>query len=196
MSEIKTKDTHEVKWPEASGFKEIKPEKMTGGEARSFWSKQFDQNDVSESELQDTLDRYIDDIKRYSDVPETIPENPISVSELRHVPPSENIPKREQFNSPEFKKDLKHQWEQANGMPWPKYTEDVYITNARGVQVKIREAGQDYDAHHIHPLGLGGKNEASNLTPLRADIHIDHRGVHQEGSPYDQLNKMLGGADQ
>lgn len=80
-------------------------------------------------------------------------------------------------------------------MPWPKYTEDVYITNVRGAQVKIREAGQDYDAHHIHPLGLGGKNEASNLTPLRADVHFDHRGVHQEGSPYDQLNKMLGGSD-
>lgn len=195
MSEIKTKDIPEAKPPETAGFKEIKSEAMTGAEARSFWDKQFDQNDVSEGELQDALDRYIDDIKKYSDVPETIPENPISVSDLRHVPPLENIPKREQFDSSEFKKELKHQWEQENGMPWPKYTEDVYITNARGIQVKIREAGQDYDAHHIHPLGLGGKNEASNLTPLRADIHIDHRGVHQEGSPYDQLNKMLGGAD-
>ena len=196
MNEFKTKETPEIKQQEPKGFEQIKPEKMASGEARSFWNKQFDPNDVRERELQDTLDRYIDDIKKYSDVPETIPEKPISVSELRHVPPSENIPKREQFSFPEFKKELKQQWEQANGMSWPKYTEDVYITNARGIQVKIREAGQDYDAHHIHPLGLGGKNEASNLTPLRADIHIDHRGVHQEGSPYDQLNKMLGGASQ
>ena len=78
-------------------------------------------------------------------------------------------------------------------MPWPKYIEDVYIINSRGVLVKIREAGQDYDAHHIHPLSLGGKNEAGNITPLRADYHMDHLGVHSKGSPYDQLNKLLGG---
>lgn len=195
MSEIKNPDIPEVKLPEAEGYKEIKADYMTGDEARAFWDEKFNQDEVNESNLQEVLDSYIDDIRKYSDVPETIPENPIAVSDLKHVPPEENAPKREQFDNTEFKKELKRQWEQANGMAWPKYTEDVYITNNRGVQVKIREADNDYDAHHIQPLCLGGKNEASNLTPLRADVHFDSRGVHKEGSPYDQLNKMLGGAE-
>ena len=193
MSEIKTLGISEVKLPEAQGYKKIKPDHLTGGEARAFWDEQFDQDEVNECDLQEVLDSYVDDIKKYSDVPETIPENPFAVSDLRHVPPEENAPKREQFNNPEFKRDLKRQWEQDNGMPWPQYSEDVYITNNRGVQVKIREAGMDYDAHHIQPLCLGGKNEASNLTPLRADVHFDSRGVHKEASPFDQLNKKLGG---
>lgn len=41
MSEIKTKDTPEVKLPDAAGFKEIKPEAMTGNEARNYWDNHF-----------------------------------------------------------------------------------------------------------------------------------------------------------
>lgn len=193
MSEIRTSDAPEVKLPEAEGYKEIKPDQMTGSEARIFWDEQFGQDEISESDLQEVLNSYIDDIKKYSDVPETIPVNPIEVADLRHVSPEENAVRREEFS--DIKRDLKHQWEQANGMPWPKYTEDVYISCAGGREVKIREAGQDYDAHHIQPLCLGGKNEASNVTPLRADVHFDSRGVHQLGGSFDQLNKMLGGAE-
>ena len=114
---------------------------------------------------------------------------------MRKLSPEETAPLREQFNNLDFKTELKRQWEEANGQEWPKYTEDVYITNARGEQILIRKAGSDYDAHHIHPLSMGGKNEVNNLTPLRADVHFDHRGVHEPGSPFDQLNNILGGAN-
>ena len=193
MSEIKTSDIQEVKRPEAEGYKEIKPDQMTGGEARALWDEMFNQDEVNENDLQEVLGSYIEDIKNYSDVPDTVPENPIDVADLRHIAPEENAAKREEFD--DTKRDLKHQWEQANGMPWPKYSEDVYITCTGGREVKIREAGQDYDAHHIQPLCLGGKNEASNITPLRAEVHFDSRGVHQLGGSFDQLNKMLGGTE-
>ena len=55
----------------------------------------------------------------------------------------------------------------------------------------IRKAGGDYDAHHIQPLGMGGKNEASNITPLHANEHYDKQGVHAPDSPYSKLDKML-----
>ena len=55
----------------------------------------------------------------------------------------------------------------------------------------IRKAGGDYDAHHIQPLGMNGKNEASNITPLHANEHYDKQGVHAPDSPYSKLDKML-----
>ena len=58
----------------------------------------------------------------------------------------------------------------------------------------IRKAGSDYDAHHIQPLGMGGKNEVKNITPLNAEVHYDKQGVHSPDSPYTKMDKMLGGA--
>ncbi len=142
-----------------------------------------------------TLDNYVNDIRNNSDMPETIPEVPIRTGDLKRVSPEENAQLREIFSDPGFKKELKRQWETANGREWPKYAEDVFITNSRGERVLIRKAGSDYDAHHIHPLCLGGKNEARNLTPLRAEVHFDHKGVHAYGSPFDRLTKMLGGIE-
>ena len=55
----------------------------------------------------------------------------------------------------------------------------------------VKKKGWKYDAHHIQPLSMGGRNEASNITPLRYDIHNDHKGVHAPDSPYDKLEKML-----
>ena len=49
----------------------------------------------------------------------------------------------------------------------------------------------DYDAHHIQPLGLGGKNEISNITPLHADIHYDSRGIHEKDSAYSKIVNLL-----
>ena len=86
------------------------------------------------------------------------------------------------------------EWEQANGRDWPRYKEDVYVqSKATGEMIKLREAGQRYDAHHIQPLSMGGKNEASNLTPLRADVHEDHRGVHTKEGVYGRIEQTVGG---
>ncbi len=83
---------------------------------------------------------------------------------------------------PVFKK-----WEEANGKEWPRYETDVYNHNEK----LIRRAGDRYDAHHIHPLSLGGKNEANNITPMSAEKHYDKQGVHAPGSPYGKLEKVL-----
>lgn len=194
MNEMKTRDVSEIKQPEAQGFREIKPDsKINSSEAKSFWDKKFDSEKSDVTEIKNVLNEYIDDIRSKSDEADTIPEAPIDASDLKKLSPDETSAMRAEYA--DMRTDLKKQWEQMNDRPWPKYTEDVYITNSRGKQIKIREAGQDYDAHHIQPLSLGGKNEASNLTPLRADVHFDRRGVHKEGSPCDRLSKMLGGVE-
>ena len=196
MKEVKATDHFDIEKNDSAEFRSIQPESgITTDEAKNYWDQTFDNSETSEDEIKNTLNAYIDDIRKNSDFPETIPDDAIKVEDLKKVSPEENAQLRDQFSDPGFKRELKAQWETANGREWPKYTEDVYITNARGEQVLIRKAGSDYDAHHIQPLCLGGKNEASNLTPLRADVHFDHRGVHEFGSPFDQLNRMLGGTD-
>lgn len=188
------KEAVETKSKEQKGFKEIKPKgDISTADAKSFWDKTFDSFRDDIENIKDVLKDYIDDIKNNSEVADTIADNPIDVSDLKKCPPEKTAEMRKEFD--DIKSDLKKQWEEVNNRPWPKYTEDVYITNSRGGLVKIREAGMDFDAHHIQPLSLGGKNEVSNLTPLKADIHFDSRGVHKEGSPFDQLSKMLGGAN-
>ena len=96
---------------------------------------------------------------------------------------------RDEFD--DLKSGLKKEWEEKNGRPWPKYEHDVYSANGK----LIRKAGSDYDAHHIQPLCLGGKNEVSNITPLRADVHYDRQGIHSMDSPYNKICNMLGGKE-
>lgn len=187
--EIQCREKNEIKNSENKGFKEIKPEgSIQKSDIKPFWNKVFD---VFENRLERTLSEYFRDLKEKSEVPDTIPKQPFGTSELKKISPEENAMMREQFD--DMKKDLKQQWEEENGRSWPTYDKDVYITKKNGELVKIREAGSDYDVHHIQPLGMGGKNEVSNITPLNADVHYDHRGVHEFGSPYDKLNQMLGG---
>lgn len=100
------------------------------------------------------------------------------------ISPEIVVQKREEFN--EIKPDLKSQWEEIHGVEWPKYREDVYSDNGN----LIRKAGNDYDAHHIRPLCLGGENLADNITPLHAKDHYDKQGVHASETPYDQLTKI------
>ena len=96
----------------------------------------------------------------------------------------------EEFESKKY--SLRKQWEETNHREWPRYENDIYITTESGGKIILRKAGQLYDMHHIQPLGLGGKNEVSNITPISADLHQDHHGIHATGTPYDQLVKMLG----
>lgn len=193
FKEISSRENSEIKNSDNKAYKEIKPDgSMAKNDVKPFWNKVFGEKAENSGEkLEKTLGEYFQDLKDKSDVPDTIPDKPFDVSELRKISPEENAVMREEFA--ELKKDLKQQWEKENGRSWPTYNEDVYVTKKNGERVKIREAGSDYDAHHIQPLGMGGKNEVSNITPLHADIHYDHRGVHEFGSPYDKVNQMLGG---
>jgi hypothetical protein len=134
----------------------------------------------SDEGLEKARKEYIDDIKAKSDVPDTVKDDG---SKYERISSEENAEKRGEFN----KKKLIPEWEKANGQKWPRYEKDLYVKGKDGQDILIRRAGQPYDAHHIHPLGLGGKNEASNITPISAD---KHRELHAKDSPYGRLEKM------
>lgn len=176
----------EIKDLAPENFKEIKPEEITSPEEARGYIDDLFENIESEK----ILDNYFSDLKERSDCPETIKDKPFELSDLRKISPEENAELRSDFS--EKKAELKNEWEKENGMPWPKYDQDIYSANGK----LIRKAGQDYDAHHIQPLGMGGKNEAGNITPLHAEVHYDKQGIHAPGSPYDDLNQILGGMRQ
>lgn len=205
MSEIgRVSDIAEIpeQKTDVADYKNIHPEgRITPQESRNFWNNLFSseipkidnenvkEKDNSEEDLEKNADEYFDDLRSKSDYPETIQERPFETSELEKVSPEEVAEKRGEFD--DKKAELKKEWEEENGRPWPKYEHDVYSSNGK----LIRKAGSDYDAHHIQPLGMGGKNEVSNITPLHAEVHYDKQGVHAPDSPYIKLDKMLGGKD-
>lgn len=147
------------------------------------------EDNVIEGNLEDIMDDYFKDLREKSEYPETIPEKPFEVSDLEKLSPEEVAKKRDEFD--DKKAELKRQWEEENGCSWPKYEKDIYSTNGK----LIRKEGNDYDAHHIQPLGMNGKNEASNITPLSAEVHYDKQGIHSPDSPYSEMDKLLGGIE-
>lgn len=199
MGEISSgREVTEVNNSESEKFKEIKPESdITIENARSFFDNLFNEfekaetgeGDNPEDNIEKVLRDYFRDLKEKSECPETIPDKPFEASDLKKRTPEDNAEKREEFS--DKKAQLKKEWEEANGRPWPKYDHDVYSANGK----LIRRAGSDYDAHHIQPLGMGGENVASNITPLNAEVHYDKQGVHAPDSPYSKLDQMLGGMD-
>lgn len=199
MSEIsKVFETEEKKASEVNDYKNIKSDgEMSIEDADKFWDEIFGQeetydaseHDDPEENLEQTLNGYFDDLKDKSECPDTIPEKPFDVSELKKLSPEENAEMRDEFD--DKRAQLKKEWEEANGRPWPKYDHDVCSANGK----LIRKEASDYDAHHIQPLGMGGKNIASNITPLNAEVHYDKQGVHSQDSPYSKLDKMLGGME-
>ena len=134
-----------------------------------------------DSELIELTAEYIDDLKKNSEYPITI-EN--DNEKYEKISPEENAKMREEFT--DLKESLIKEWEKKNGKEWPKYEDDVYDEKTGKL---IRRAGDRYDAHHIHPLTLGGKNEATNITPMHVNKHSDHRGIHAPDSPYGKLDK-------
>lgn len=145
--------------------------------------------DGLEEDLDETLQAYFKDLQEKSQYPDTISDKPFEASSLEKRAPEENAQMREEFD--DRKTSLKREWETINGIPWPKYGHDVYSVNGK----LIRTAGMDYDAHHIQPLGMGGKNEANNIAPLNAEVHYDKQGIHAPDSPYSKLDQMLGGVE-
>lgn len=146
-------------------------------------------DDASESKLEETIKDYFEDLLSKSEFPETLSDTAFDASDMEKLSPEETALMREEFD--DVKASLKQQWEEENGQPWPKYEKDIYSANGK----LIRKAGSDYDAHHIQPLGLGGKNEASNITPLHAEVHYDKQGIHAPDSPYSKMDKLLGGVN-
>ena len=130
--------------------------------------------------------KYLDDLTKNSEHPHTIDTESIQAKDLKKISPEENAKMRENFDR--IKNQLKTEWAKLHNKPWPKYDKDVYSKNGH----LIRKKGMDYDAHHITPLGIGGKNEARNITPMHADKHYDKQGVHSPSSPYDKLTKLIG----
>lgn len=152
---------------------DIKPEKM-------------ESPDVIEQNLQESKNNYIGDIIKHSEIPETIDVEKAKSADYEKCSPEETAVKRDEFN--QRKDELIQQWEKENEKKWPTYDKDVYSSYGH----LIRRAGDKYDAHHIQPLGMGGKNEASNITPLHVECHYDRQGVHSTNSPYERLNQNLG----
>lgn len=127
---------------------------------------------------------YIADLKAKSDFPDSI-TNSLDVSKLEKRTPEENAKMREDFDKNKAK--LRSDWEKLNNKEWPRYTQPVY--NEKGKM--IRKIGDCLDAHHVQPLELGGKNEASNITPLDLNKHKD---IHSKtGSCTKLVEKVVGG---
>ncbi len=127
---------------------------------------------------------YISDLKAKSDFPDTIKDT-IDVSKLEKRSPEENAKMREEFDKK--KSNLRSDWEKLNNKEWPRYTEPVYNDK----NIMIRKVGDCLDAHHVQPLELGGKNEASNITPL--DLN-KHKEIHSKtGSCTKLVEKVVGG---
>lgn len=207
MEISKRSDINEITEPCMENYKEIKPEgKITPEEAEIFWTEKMEaslkeadnisdyneteESDKEEQNIEKIKEEYIADIKERSECPETIPDNPFEVSDLEKITPEKNAERREEFG--DSKQQLKKAWEEIFGREWPKCEEDVYSENGK----LLRKKGSDYDAHHIQPLGMGGKNEATNITPLHVEQHYDKKGIHSPDSPYSKLNELLGGENQ
>ena len=130
---------------------------------------------------------YISELKRLSEFPQTIFEELFDPRDLVKRTPEETKALRKEFDL--IKDRLIDEWEKETGMKWPVYEHDVYDKYGN----IVRKAGWRYDAHHIKPLSMGGTNEAKNITPLRYEVHSDHKGVHAKDSPYGKLEEALKG---
>ena len=148
------------------------------------------ETDNSERDLEKVVDEYLADLKKNAAFPDTISNEPFKVEDLERKSPEENELSREEFD--DKKTQLKREWEEKNGRDWPKYDHDIYSASGK----LIRKEGQDYDAHHIHPLGMGGENTADNITPINVEVHYDRQGVHAPNSPYSRMDKILGGEEE
>lgn len=138
-----------------------------------------------ETSIEKAATEYVNELKEFSEVPDTIPDKPFEASELARISPEKNGGMHKEFFGK--KTDLRRQWEEVNGREWPKYEKDV--VNALGIVV--RKAGTYYDMHHIKPLCLGGKNEVGNVTPLHVNKHLTTEGIHRKDGACDRMTKLV-----
>lgn len=141
--------------------------------------------EISGQDIKDVAKDYISDLKSKSVYPDTIKTDSFDASKLEKISPEENAKMREEFD--DNKSKLREEWSKINNKEWPRYKEDVFNQNG----VRIRKAGDCLDAHHVQPLELGGKNEASNITPM--DLN-KHKEIHsKDGSCTKLVESVVGG---
>lgn len=189
MMDIKAISSSEISKPSATENKSFDPDKRIDVNQKqdTKGSSGYDVDkrvESQENKLEEALNDYIDDLKSKSECPETISTVETNLSKMEKQPSERVAELREEFD--DNKSKLRKEWEIQNGREWPKYTEDVYNENGQ----IIRRKGDNYDAHHIQPLCLGGKNIASNITPL--DIY-SHRDIHSSNGSCKNLVNVLGG---
>ena len=153
--DVTTKPT-ELKISGVDITKRISPEKMI---------------DIGNKDLKEIAKDYIEDLKAKSEFSDTINPDNLDTSKLEKISPEQRAKMREEFD--DNKSKLRKEWEKINGKEWPRYTEDI----CNDAERPIRHAGDCYDAHHVIPLELGGKNVASNLTPLDLGKHQEIHSV-------------------
>lgn len=139
------------------------------------------------SDVKDYLKDYETDLKERIEFPDLLKGLHIDSNNLEIMSPEQVKDLRKEFNNDRVK--LRSEWEKVNGLEWPKYKEDIYDVNGS----LIRRKGDSYDAHHIQPLSLGGKNEASNIVPIHVLEHYDHVGVHDINSPLSRVKNIMKG---
>lgn len=142
--------------------------------------------EVSTKDVSKAISEYMKDLKSKSPCVDTLSKCKLSPDKLEVQPPEVVKELRKEFNNSSFKEKIRNEWEVLNGKEWPRYKEDV--VNSRGEVVK--RAGERYDAHHIQPLKLGGKNEASNITPL--DM-VKHSDIHSNSGSCKKLLDVVSG---
>lgn len=133
--------------------KRISPEGARAG-------KEITQKDVS-----NLAKDYLNDLKNKSDFPDTLKDKMLDVNNLEKQPKEKVSELREDFEKNRSK--LRDEWAKQNNQEWPRYEHDVYSDDGK----LLRRAGDRYDAHHIQPLELGGKNVAENITPMDISKH-------------------------
>lgn len=105
MSEIKAKDTPEIKLPEATGFKEIKPEAITGNEARNYWDNHFNSDQPQESKIY-----YDDNGEKYRVGDQLEPNAKFEVNGYQYETDDQGRPISAEgtlrIRDPEFKRDM------------------------------------------------------------------------------------------
>jgi hypothetical protein len=128
------------------------------------------------------IDDYNDEVERSSEGGRIIK---IELESLKKLTPEETAEARKEFMKQ--KEEIIQKWEESNHCKWPTYDNDV-TTKENKV---IRKQGDRYDAHHLQPLGLGGKNTFENITPMHAENHYDKQGVHRHDGPYSRMVQMM-----
>ena len=141
--------------------------------------------ELSGKEITNAVKDYMKDLKKVSEYAKTIPKDIFKDEKIERVSFEEVKELRKEFNKPQVKESLIAEWEKLNNCKWPTYKEDLTRND-----VVIREKGMRYDAHHIRPLSIGGKNIASNITPLDRNSHID---IHMSSGSCGKLAKIIEG---
>jgi hypothetical protein len=140
-------------------------------------------NDLERKEtLEQLKQKYLEDLLAKTEYPETIDIEKAMKADFRKCSSEENRIAREEFN--DLRSDLRDQWAEKNGIEWPLHKENVY--NDKGILIK--RAGDKYDAHHIQPLAMGGKNEVDNITPFNKNAHTE---LHKSSGPLSELGQYL-----